>query len=517
MKLNTEIIFDNLTEFFPAELKGLREKSLHLGRPEYYLGAEQAFRSGRLYVVKGERLPNRPGIEKGAAVVCVGGSLHLPYYLERCGVIQISPKTEWPLIFNVLTEIYDKYDAWNEKLNTILNTSADVNEMVACSVDVFGNPVFVLNANFHYLAHSGYSDVVPAQWETALEGRGGDSELALPKLGKFLERHELSTETREPILINILDSSTLNVNLFEDGEYSGCMTIDYRFRKRRAGDDPLAQHLARMIELALKKYTASVMNEKSTLRQILHDVIDGYQIDPDQRWVLSATSGTRAYICVKTKFSSRLAQLPVGYMCDMLEKTFPKSVAFEYDGAIVGFIETQALGGENGSCHQAFREQIMPLVSSMNFDIGVGDPFDDIHSAQMYYMQACSALENGRLFAPPKHFHLFQDYALTELIVNALGKLPVEMYYTDGLRKLAKHDASSPVSYIETLRAYLDNSMSITKTTASLYINRSTLIERISRIKRDLGTDLHDPDERLRLQILLKAMQIQSQMQIKPE
>ena len=35
MKLNVEIIFDNLREQVPARLVGVREKELHLGRPEY--------------------------------------------------------------------------------------------------------------------------------------------------------------------------------------------------------------------------------------------------------------------------------------------------------------------------------------------------------------------------------------------------------------------------------------------------------------------------------------------------
>ena len=131
---------------------------------------------------------------------------------------------------------------------------------------------------------------------------------------------------------------------------------------------------------------------------------------------------------------------------------------------------------------------------------------------QLYYLQACAALDNGRLFNPGKRCCLFQDYALTELIVNALGKLPAEMYYSQGLRRLAEHDSSAPVSYIETLRAYLDRNMSITRTAAALYLNRSTLLERIGRIKRELGSDLQDPEERLRLQILLKAMEILAAM-----
>ena len=92
MKLNVEIIFDNLREQVPARLVGVREKELHLGRPEYYLGAGHTFYSGKLYVLRGEQLPQRPAIEKGAAILCIGKSMYLPYYLEQCGVIQITEK-----------------------------------------------------------------------------------------------------------------------------------------------------------------------------------------------------------------------------------------------------------------------------------------------------------------------------------------------------------------------------------------------------------------------------------------
>ena len=153
------------------------------------------------------------------------------------------------------------------------------------------------------------------------------------------------------------------------------------------------------------------------------------------------------------------------------------------------------------------------MFSTLNFDIGISDPFRDIYSAQLYYLQACSALENGKIFAPEEHFYLFQDYALTELIINAMGRFPVELYYSDGFRRLVEHDKASNVSYVETLRTYLEKNMSITRTTASLYINRSTFLERIARIKRELGVDLQTPDERLRLEILLKALKIQEAMQ----
>ena len=71
-----------------------------------------------------------------------------------------------------------------------------------------------------------------------------------------------------------------------------------------------------------------------------------------------------------------------------------------------------------------------------------------------------------------------------------------------------RHDQDSQVSYIETLRIFLECNMSVTKTTAKLFLNRSTLIERLARIKRELNCDLEDPEQRLLLQILLKTRQI---------
>lgn len=66
----------------------------------------------------------------------------------------------------------------------------------------------------------------------------------------------------------------------------------------------------------------------------------------------------------------------------------------------------------------------------------------------------------------------------------------------------------TPLSVISILSALTDNNMSITKTTRLLYINRSTFLERLTRIKRELNSDLQNAEERLMLQIILKAMEL---------
>ena len=75
------------------------------------------------------------------------------------------------------------------------------------------------------------------------------------------------------------------------------------------------------------------------------------------------------------------------------------------------------------------------------------------------------------------------------------------------------HDNSSHVSYLHTLRVYLDNNLSVTKTAAALFLHRSTLLDRLAHITTMLGNDLKDPDYCLTLGIILRAELEQKRME----
>lgn len=94
---------------------------------------------------------------------------------------------------------------------------------------------------------------------------------------------------------------------------------------------------------------------------------------------------------------------------------------------------------------------------------------------------------------------------MPQLLTAALGSRPASVYYTDGLRRLKAHDDASPVSYLDTLRVYLENNQSVTRTAEALFLHRSTLLDRLAHITKLLGGDLKDPDFCLTLGILLRA------------
>ena len=505
MKLNADILYDNLSSSFAVEMNGPKSTVLSLDRPVLFTDDLRELSDDRLYVAMAERLPNRMSVGNHVTIVCTGDAPQLAFYQMRCCVICIKENTDLFGVFNLVQSIFNRYDEWNEKLREILDRNASIEEMLKISGPIFENPMFVIDSNFHYLAYTGNASP-PNVFDSG--------NLGIEVLGQFLELHEPSMHVREPLLLRLLDTETLNFNLYEMDSYIGCLTIDYRLRKHRESDVPLGKILTRMIELALQKFSGILTDTHNVIRKILQGVVDGMPVDYEQQRMIEAAQSKKTYICVKMKLSSRFAKLPLGYICNRVETIFPGSIAFERKGDVMCFLEVE------NTREQEFQTQLMEklavFIDSMDLRIGVSDPFTDLFSARLYYHQASAALENGTLIKPAEKYYVFQDYALTELVINSLGRLPTELFFTDGMRRLAAHDAESSVSYLKTLRVYLNNNMNITKTAADLYVHRSTLLERIARIERELDSDLQDSDVRLRIQLLLKAMMLHEAIHYTP-
>ena len=99
-------------------------------------------------------------------------------------------------------------------------------------------------------------------------------------------------------------------------------------------------------------------------------------------------------------------------------------------------------------------------------------PFEPDQQAEILQQHPQIQMQMILDVAPPKQqkdnsiIFYFQDYLLPQLLNSALAGRPSWVYYTEGLKRLKKHDDSSQVSYLHTLRVYLDNNLSVTKTAA---------------------------------------------------
>lgn len=493
MKLCADILYWRLKEALgQVEYHGMNSTELVLNRPEFYLDRTQTFEKNRVYVCSADHLPARPSLGENVCLVSLGRHWNLTAAYGRCSVIVIETDTDIFRVFNLVQHIFDRYDAWEERLWSILRHGASLQQMLDASRDIFSNPMLLIGADFRYLAVSG-----EAYLQKNLSIRLDTETFDVEKLATFLSLHDLSTHVHEPLLLELQGARTLSVNVFDQEEYLGCLTVFEAFRPLRDSDRALAVFLVKLLRLAIQQNPA-LASTRSAVRRALRHVIAGQPVDFEHRRALSQENGKNDWVCVRLQAKTGAAPLPGAYLSAALEDRYPGAMAFEYESTVAALLPA-------AQADHITAAQLLPLLDKLGLVCGVSCGFSNLYEANQAWFQASAALQNGQLLDADGTVFYFQDYLLPQLLSAALAGHPSWVYYPEGLKHLKAHDETSQVSYLDTLRVYLDNNLSVAKTAAALHLHRSTLLDRLAHITQLLGGDLRDPDFCLTLGILLRA------------
>lgn len=509
MKLNESVIFDYLDKSFEATMHGEPSDSLHLPRPVFCMPGDEEFLADHLYVASADHLPVHPIIRKGAVLVVVGDSMQLSFYTAKCVLIQISGKSDFFSVYLAIQRLFDSFDSWNDELFELFKADADIQKVIECSTRVFENPIVVIDNDFNFIASAGHHDnVFDDLWSDPSGALSGYS------IEHFLSSNELHFDEHEPLFLRIVDRNALCVNLFtsEDG-YVGCLCIITSEDRVRPGHDALASYLARIIEKSIARNPGLVATERNARRLLLRDLVCARPVRPDRRWLLD-TNSPSGFICVSLHAAESDRSLPLGCLCTSFEASFPGSYAFSEGGSIVGVVDLSRIGCTTANYRREVDRILSSMSSSLKLSAGVSNDFDQLNDVPVYAKQAERALEIGSLSKPQDQVHYYMDNALIEMVISSLSGAPIKSFFPLGLRLVLEHDRHSSVSYLETLKVFLAENMNYSRASEILYVHRSTLVDRINKIENSCGLDLHDPDTRLYLQLLMKALEAQDHFRL---
>ena len=496
MKLNADIVFGALTQRYPVRMMGTRTTEMTISRPELYLDNEVEFLSDHLYLATVDHLPLHPRLQNNVVIVVIGEGAKLSHYREKCCLIVIKEKADFFGVNKYICQVFDRYYAWEKKLFDIFLESADLQEIVDCSVPLFGRPIHVLDASFHYL--------------TQMKGHPEEIRLEPEEISKYLASFEMITDKHGAVLLDMGGTQYLCVNLFnEAGDYIGCTYLEGGDRSFSEGDKALAEFMGSLMEKAIERNPSILTSEQTTIKNALMNLVNEYPLTANQKWKLNLVKPGQHFVCITQHSANRLSRLPKGYICGAFESEFPGSFAFPKDNVIVCFLDVSGFTDKKGSYYSNLNGKLKKFLMETSGIAGISNGFSELSGARIAYAQAEAAIENGMVTNPETVLFYFQSYALISMVINAVGNLPAEAYFSEQLQNLIKHDKTGPISYLDTLRVFLRNSMSYSQTAEELYIHRSTVVDRISRIERELEVNLKDPDTRLQLEIILKAMEIE--------
>ena len=506
MKLNADILYEHLSQYVQLRLYARRGRPLNLRRPEFYTGGGREFLSGHVYLTFSDKLPDNPIIGSDSVIISVGGIPQAQYLDSKSTCMVVEENTDMFSLSNLVNSVYDLFDEWEQKLHEILSTTADIKAMVDASEAVFDCPLIVLDKNFKFLA---VSKSMPEGSDATLWTPDAKDNVSLEGFSVAMENTQIDMSSREPYMMNVIHPS-LCANLFGKEQYIGSLTLSYMGRKERNSDVILLKTLARMMEDAILKLPSMKEEDRqNVLREALSDLLQGLPCNQNQLQKLNEYDNDPSYICIKFVLPNKLKKAPQEYICGLIESSLSNSIVLHYESSILAFANVN----EHPNGAEKLHRELQRFLASTHMKAGISYRFSTLTSARTYYRQACIAVEHMEVLNPELNMYSFEDCALSYLIIHSTGEFPLDNLLPDGLKRLIEMDSNSKTDYIQTLRAYLDNNMNISKSAQALYLHRSSFLDRLQRIQNVLNLNMHDPDVRLEIEILLKAMKMHEQIQ----
>lgn len=452
-----------------------------------------------LYLVDGKNFPNISPQEESLNYVFLGGVVDTSLF-EHCDYIVLKEEKSLLSVFDILQQIFEKYNLWEDELLTIVNDDADIQKLCDRSQQFFRNPIIVHNGNFEVLATTANREAMDAM--------------------DFFYQEDVECYVASTVLLNIFELSplyydtihkknvenyhadypaydVLYINLSGEGFFPGRVIIPEYVCENTFYVYGVLRRLGEIVSIAISRHNAMRKGYRGALESMFVRLLQGSVIEQGHIDFCLQSKEWKTkdrYCCfVVTVKEAEARSFSITYCCQQLEKILGDCFAFFYDAGIVCI------------CHFSKDEKTITTIGTELgtflrdgfFKAGISNMFDNLYEAEFYYQQAKSAISIGNILDPQIWYYPFKKYALFYMLYYGIGKMPVEIFVDERILKLKSLGKKEGVDYFQTLKVYLENNMSLLHSSEALFIHRTTLFYRINRIKEFLEVDFNDKDIRI--------------------
>jgi len=137
---------------------------------------------------------------------------------------------------------------------------------------------------------------------------------------------------------------------------------------------------------------------------------------------------------------------------------------------------------------------------------GVGKSHIHLKNAFFGYQEAIQALSLHACRAEPILF--YEELGVFQLLLNLNDGKTLQTFVRNYLGPIIDHDEAKGSELLATLRVYLDHDGSKQIAAQKLYIVRQSLYYRLEKIAELLGEDFMSPENRISIQVALRAYQL---------
>ncbi len=158
------------------------------------------------------------------------------------------------------------------------------------------------------------------------------------------------------------------------------------------------------------------------------------------------------------------------------------------------------------------------LLPDLTISIGIGRHKKDPALLPDAYSEAGVALEIGHRIHGPSSVSTFEGTGTYKLLFRVLQENPEELeaFYAETLEPVVIYDSRYGTELVQTLITYLGNDASTVRTAGDLFAHRHTIRYRLDRVGELTGLDVDKSEDRERLTLGIKAMQLLGRVPERP-
>jgi carbohydrate diacid regulator len=141
--------------------------------------------------------------------------------------------------------------------------------------------------------------------------------------------------------------------------------------------------------------------------------------------------------------------------------------------------------------------------------IGIGEYHEGIQGLNKSFKEATQSLDVGTKLEGAGDIYHVDNLGVGKLLAEINGESQQEFMEKTIYSTKNSKEKKINQTLLETLKAFFDNNLSISKTAQVIYVHRNTLLYRLRRVKEITGLDPKKFDDAVQLRIALKMMTYQ--------
>ncbi len=394
--------------------------------------------------------------------------------------------------FEIIQSVFDYFQDWSDDMVRLVR-ERNYQGAIDLACQVFHNPILLQDGNSRVLGISQKlypADSLDAEW--AYLCKYGYSSLNAIQQMRYdypnIEFWHHGTQTFR-FSDDFLSYSGVSYCLYCNDVICGRITLLEKDRPLNTGDCQLLEQLAAILEPGLGQiYYESVLNNTNVFHNILFgDPYDKKLLDTQLAYLQWQSEDTYYLTAVEVQDISgrKTRDENVDLLMQVILRQTTNYVVMKKRACIL------LLANRNLSKDAQMLTFLKKLQARNPIKIGFSLPCRGLENAGHMYEQAGYAIASGKDAMPQEICHHFFDYAVNFIIESGNLSHSVRACMPTVV-KLWEMQQVNGDELFHTLKVFLDNERSVSRTSEALFTHRNTVLYRIRKIREILNRDLDD-------------------------